>query len=86
MQTNDLKMIDTNTLYITDAGMCGAECSVLGMEAGNIIERFITQIPHRFTVETKGNIMFNGFSFTIDDDNIIRDYKLISEIYPEEEM
>ena len=86
VQTNDLKMIDTNTLYITDAGMCGAECSVLGMEAGNIIERFITQIPHRFTVETKGNIMFNGFSFTIDDDNIIRDYKLISEIYPEEEM
>ncbi len=83
MQTNDLKMIDTNTLYLTDAGMCGAEYSVLGMEVESIIERFITQIPHRFTVETKGNIMFNGFSFTIDDDNIIRDYKLISEVYSE---
>ena len=86
VQTNDLKMIDTNTLYLTDAGMCGAEYSVLGMEAESVIERFITQIPHRFTVETKGNIMFNGFSFTIDDDNIIRDYKLISEVYSETEI
>ena len=86
VQTNDLKMIDTNTLYLTDAGMCGAEYSVLGMEAESVIERFITQIPHRFTAETKGNVLFNGFSFTIDDDNIIREYKLISEVYPETEI
>lgn len=86
VQTNDLKMIDTNTLYLTDAGMCGAEYSVLGMEVESVIERFITQIPYRFTVETKGNIIFNGFSFTIDDDNIIKDYKLISEIYLETEV
>ena len=86
VQTNDLKMIDTNTLYLTDAGMCGAEYSVLGMEAESVIERFITQIPHRFTAETKGNVLFNGFSFTIDDDNIIREYKLISELYPETEI
>lgn len=83
VQTNDLRMIDTNTLYLTDAGMCGAEYSVLGMEVDSIVERFVTQIPHRFTVETKGNVLFNGFSFTIDSDNIIRDYKLINEVYPE---
>lgn len=86
VQTNDLKMIDNNTLYITDAGMCGAEYSVLGMETESVIERFVTQIPHRFTVETKGNVLFNGFSFTIDDDNIIRDYKLINEVYSEAEI
>lgn len=87
VQTNDLKMIDTNTLYLTDAGMCGAEYSILGMEVKSIIERFVTQIPsYRFTVETKGNILFNGFSFTIDDDNIIRDYKLINEVYLETEV
>lgn len=83
VQTNDLKMIDNNTLYLTDVGMCGAEYSVLGMEVESVIERFLTQIPHRFTVEIKGNVLFNGFSFTIDDDNIIRDYKLINEQYRE---
>ena len=36
--------------------MCGAEYSVLGMETESVIERFVTQIPHRFTVETKGNV------------------------------
>lgn len=83
VQTNDLKMIDTNTLYLTDAGMCGAEYSVLGMEAESVIERFLTQVPYRFMVETKGDVLFNGFSFTIDNDNIIKDYELINEKYSE---
>ena len=85
VQTNDLRLMD-NTLYLTDAGMCGAVDSILGMEKESIIDRFVTNMSHRFKVETKGNILFNGFSFTIDDDNIIRDYKLISEVYSETEI
>lgn len=80
VQTNDLRLMD-NTLYLTDAGMCGAYNSILGMESESIINKFVTNMPHRFKVETKGDILFNGFSFTLHDDNIISDYKLINEIY-----
>ncbi|HIZ89390.1 MAG: YmdB family metallophosphoesterase [Mucispirillum sp.] len=86
VQTNDLKMIDKNTLYLTDAGMCGAESSVIGVETAPVVEMFTKQVPVRFTVETKGAAMFNGFSFTINDDNIITDYTLINEVYPEMEL
>lgn len=80
VQTNDLRLIG-NTLYLTDAGMCGAVDSILGMEKESIIEKFVTNMPHRFKAETKGSVLFNGFSFTIDDDNIIREYKLINETF-----
>lgn len=82
VQTNDIKIINnSNTLYVTDVGMCGAYDSVLGMEKESIVERFVTNMQKRFSVETKGDILFNGFSFTINDENIITDYKLISEVY-----
>lgn len=80
VQTNDLRLIG-NTLYLTDAGMCGAVDSILGMEKESIIEKFVTNMPYRFKAETKGSVLFNGFSFTIDDDNIIREYKLINETF-----
>lgn len=85
VQTNDLKLME-NTLYLTDAGMCGAYNSILGMEVESIIDKFVTNMPHRFKVETKGDILFNGFSFTLSDDNIISDYKLINEVYENIEL
>ncbi len=44
VQTNDLKMLDSNTLYLTDAGMCGAVNSCLGMEIESAVKWYITQM------------------------------------------
>lgn len=36
------------TAYITDVGMTGSSDSIIGMEKQRSVERFLTQIPHRF--------------------------------------
>lgn len=48
VQTADARILPKGTAYITDAGMCGALDSVIGMEAEQIIERFRLQLPKKF--------------------------------------
>ena len=38
--TNDGRVLDKGTAYLTDAGMCGDYNSVIGMNAKNSINRF----------------------------------------------
>ena len=42
--------IKDGTAYITDAGMCGPEDSVLGREAGAVLKKFYLGMPVRFPV------------------------------------
>ncbi len=86
VQTNDIKLINNTTLYVTDAGMCGAYDSILGMEKEQIVERFVTNIPKRFCVETKGSLLFNGFTFSINNENRITNYSLINKVYDNDEV
>lgn len=51
VQTADERIFPAGTAYITDVGMAGAVNSLLGMEAKPIIQRFITQMPVKFSVE-----------------------------------
>lgn len=37
------------TAYISDAGMCGAEESVLGIEPAAVIDRYITAVPQKYS-------------------------------------
>lgn len=85
VQTNDLCLLENSTLYLTDAGMCGTKNSVLGMDKESSIERFVKYTSRRLFVETRGSLMFNGFTFSINSENIVENYRLINEIYEEKE-
>ena len=52
VQTADERVLPGGTAYITDVGMCGPENSVIGMDVSIVVERFRTQLPHRFQVAT----------------------------------
>lgn len=48
VQTADEKILAHGTAYITDVGMTGPSCSVIGIEIDQIIDRFLTNMPARF--------------------------------------
>lgn len=53
VQTADEKILPGGTAYITDVGMSGPFDSVIGVEKGAIISRFLTGLPVRFEVAKK---------------------------------
>ena len=50
VQTADEEIFPGGTAYLTDAGMCGPACSVLGREVDSVVWRFRTGMPTRFPV------------------------------------
>ena len=64
--TNDDRILEGSTGYITDIGMCGVIDSVLGVDKNIVIEKFKTNMPTRFD-NAKGKCMINGCIFTIDE-------------------
>lgn len=66
VQTADEIILDGHTGYITDAGMCGAELSVLGVKKELAIEKQRTKCPVRFT-ESEEAPFFNGVKLNIDE-------------------
>lgn len=63
--TADARILPGGTGYITDLGMCGAFDSVIGMKRDAIIQKFITQRPHRFEV-ARDDVALNGVICEID--------------------
>jgi len=53
IQTADERILPNGTAFITDAGMTGSVNSVIGIQKDIIIQRFLTQMPKKFEVETK---------------------------------
>ncbi len=66
IQTADEQILPKHTAYITDAGMTGAQDSIIGLRIEDGIERFLTQIPNRFN-PSKKNPMLNGVVVSIDE-------------------
>jgi metallophosphoesterase (TIGR00282 family) len=66
VQTADEKILPGGTAYITDAGMVGADDSVIGMQKGQILQRYLTQMPAKYEVETRGPGVFNALAMKID--------------------
>ena len=58
--TNDARIIEDNTAYITDLGMTGSADSVLGVEKKVVIKQFLTQLPQKFMWKTSGPAIFCG--------------------------
>ncbi|UCD63398.1 MAG: TIGR00282 family metallophosphoesterase [Candidatus Zixiibacteriota bacterium] len=65
VQTADEKVSRRGTAYITDAGMTGPYDSVIGMEVGPSLERFLTGLPIRFTTATD-DVKISGVVITAD--------------------
>jgi hypothetical protein len=67
VQTADERILPSGTAFITDAGMCGPEDSVIGMDVETVLNRFRTQLPHRFRVAESGKSVLCGVMVDIDE-------------------
>jgi hypothetical protein len=66
VQTADETTSAAGTAYISDAGMTGAEDSIIGMKKESVIKKFLLQTPVRFEPSESGP-MLNGVVVDIDD-------------------
>ncbi len=64
--TIDAKILPKGTAYITDIGMVGPDESVIGDDIDSVINRFLTQMPHRISVG-RGKVIFNSVILDIDE-------------------
>ncbi|MGA1842486.1 MAG: TIGR00282 family metallophosphoesterase [bacterium] len=48
--TADAKILPKGTAYITDVGMTGPYDSIIGIKKDAALERFLTQVPQKFTI------------------------------------
>jgi len=65
--TADTRVLPKGTAFVTDVGMVGPRDSIIGMEIKPIIERFLTQLPSRFSPVEKGPAIFNSVLIDIDE-------------------
>jgi len=63
--TADEQILPGGTAYITDVGMTGPHDSIIGMEKGPVIKRFLDGLPVRFEVAT-GDIQMNAVLLEVD--------------------
>ena len=65
VQTAD-EQIMNNMAYITDAGFCGSQESVIGMDYKTSLNRFTTVIPERYDVANGNVVQINAVEVEID--------------------
>lgn len=66
VQTSDEQILPGGTAYISDLGMTGPTEGIIGMEAGAVLDRFLTGISERFSVQKTGSKQFCGAVVAID--------------------
>lgn len=65
--TADHRILRGGTAYVSDVGMCGDYDSVLGMKAGEPVNRFISRIPRDRFEPALGEATLAGLAVEIDD-------------------
>ena len=68
VQTADEQIFPGGTAFLTDAGMCGPDHSVLGREVDSVVWRFRTGLPTRFPV-AKGPVRLCGVVVEVDEES-----------------
>jgi metallophosphoesterase (TIGR00282 family) len=66
--TIDAQILPGGTAYVTDIGMTGPTDSIIGDDADAVIQRFLTQMPHRLSVG-KGKPVLNAVLVEVDEDS-----------------
>ena len=67
VQTNDAKVLAGGTASLTDVVMTGAQDSILGFAAKEVIQRFTSQLPTRLVQESKGPLVLSACLIDLDD-------------------
>jgi len=65
--TADVRIFPGGTAFVTDIGMVGPSHSVIGDDIDEVIDRFLTKMPHRLTV-AKGPTFLNSVLLEIDEE------------------
>lgn len=87
VQTNDIRLLQKGTLYISDVGMCGPYNGILGSSREQVIKRTWTGIPSVFGVQDDEEYVFSAVMFNVDEDTLeVIDYKNIYEVIKESEI
>jgi len=63
--TADARILPSGTAFVTDLGMTGPQNSIIGSAVPQVLQRFLTGMPVRFTVAT-GPATFNAVIVEID--------------------
>jgi len=66
VQTADEHVLPGGTAYLSDVGMTGPSEGVIGMEAGPVLERFLSGMSERFNVQKTGPKQFCAAVVEID--------------------
>jgi 2',3'-cyclic-nucleotide 2'-phosphodiesterase len=66
VQTADEQILAGGTAYISDLGMTGPTEGIIGMEAGAVLDRFLTGLSERFSVQKSGPRQFCGAVVSVD--------------------
>jgi 2',3'-cyclic-nucleotide 2'-phosphodiesterase len=64
--TADERVLPNGTAFITDVGMTGPHESVIGMDRGAMVKRFLDSMPTKFEVAI-GDVRINGILADIDE-------------------
>ena len=64
--TADERILPKGTAFITDVGMTGPYDSVIGRRVDQILERFLTSMPHKSEV-AEGNVQLRGLLIEVND-------------------
>ena len=67
VQTSDARILPQGTAYLTDVGMTGPYDGILGMQRDNVINKFMTALPHRFEVVEQGRAILSYCVIDIND-------------------
>lgn len=67
IQTNDARILNNGTAFISDVGMCGAYDSVLGFEKNSVVNKLIFGKQSRFELDNEGKAIFSAVVMDIDE-------------------
>ena len=66
--TIDSQIFPRGTAYVTDIGMTGPINSIIGDDTQQVLQRFLTRLPHRLSVGS-GKTAFNAILVNIDNES-----------------
>ena len=82
VQTNDPKILNKGTFFLTDAGMNGAYDSVLGIEKEGSMVKTITGKPYSFNIARTGKMICNGVIMKINTKTKkVTNFELVNETF-----
>ena len=67
VQTNDAKILEHGTAFISDVGMCGAANGVLGFEKNSVMRVTMFGEKDRFVIDEEDDSMLNAVVIDIDE-------------------